>query len=121
MEELTTPPGNEPVKMVEVPEEQLKALLLRIKDSEAEVTVLKKTVFSILNLLGLADDSGKVNQVLLEDESRVMPTIIKGVGGIMTLMGQSQVPIMGKASKAKLEKKFEFLKDLLPLIKKYGV
>lgn len=93
-----------------------------IKEFKGDVDELKKVIISILTILGIWDEkTNAIKATLKSGEDGYIPTILKGVGDIMALAAQSQVPLIGKKAEKKLHEKFSFLENFIPLMEKHTV
>lgn len=111
----------ENVKMIQVPEQELQDLLKQNKDFKADKEVLHDCIVKIMDLLGIVDPAtGKVKEEIVSGEESFIPSLLKSVGDLMSLMTQSTIPLIGKKAKVKLEEKFDFIKTLIPIIQKHG-
>lgn len=90
--------------------EQLKAENEAYKNDFAE---LKNILVKTLDALGLLEDGKMVAK------EEIMPNLLKSGGQIMSDAALSDMPIMGKAAKQRLENRFGFFKNLDSLIQKH--
>lgn len=92
-----------------------------LKENEADVAELKNVVVSILQLLGIWDEkTNAVKASIKSGDESYLPSILKGLGDVIALAGQAQIPIIGKKAEARLVEKFHFLKNLIPIIEKHS-
>lgn len=91
----------------------------QLENQKAEIRALYDGSIKVLSLIGLAEN-GRVKTEAFEEGGNAMPEILKGAGSIMSLVMQSQVPIIGKKAEQKLIEKFDFFKHLIPMFIKYG-
>jgi hypothetical protein len=110
-----------------ISEEDLKKLLadyaaLKIAkaESDEEVKICKEVILNVMRLLGLADENNVPKTDVLNGEESFFPSIIKGLGDIVTLATRAQIPMIGKKAAEQLKKKFEFIERTMPLLIKYA-
>ncbi len=91
-------------------------LVAIIKENEKDIAVLKDCVISITDVLGLYDQkTGSLKKEV--KEGNYLKPIIKSLGEVMGMLTMSK---MGFGDDKALLKKFEFIKNVLPLIEKYA-
>jgi hypothetical protein len=96
---------------IEVPKQQLENLLAQNKQFKADKEELIEMVKNIVKVLGLADENGNIKQEIVSGEISPMKTILKKLSGIMLdLVGNQK----------KLEKDFEFVKNVIPILGRYA-
>lgn len=94
-------------------------LMAENKAMREDLENLYDVVISMVDVLGLlTPDKKNILPEIVSKEKSVIPIIMKSVMDIITLMGQSQVPVLGKRAEKQLEEKFAFLQKVLPLIDK---
>ena len=91
-------------------------LIAIIKENEKDIAVLKDCVISITDVLGLYDKTTGSLKKEVKEGSYLKP-IIKSLGEVMGMLTMSK---MGFGDDKELLKKFEFIKNVLPLIEKYA-
>jgi hypothetical protein len=114
MSENTIPVG----KML-IDKSQLEYLLTEIEAYKKESEDLRKVAYGVCAILGLTDENNQVKTEFLTGTESVMPSVLKAILNTASLLGQAQVPVLGKKAEAEIAKKFEFIKYLIPIIEKY--
>lgn len=104
---------------ISVPRKQLDELLKQNEEYKQEVKELLLVAYGICNVLGLTDENGKIKQSYLNNEESPMPSVLKAILSTASLMGQANVPILGRKAEAEIAQKFAFIKHLTPIIEKY--
>lgn len=104
---------------ISVPRTQLESLLKQNEEYKHEVKELLLVAYGICNVLGLMDGNGQIKQSYLRNEESPMPAVLKAILSTASLMGQANVPILGKKAEAEIAQKFAFIKHLTPIIEKY--
>lgn len=107
------------MEKITIEKHQLDELLKQNELAKSEIKQMYDATIKILDLLGLSEN-GLIKKQCFNGEENAMPHILKGAGSIMTLLTQSQIPIIGKKAEAKLAKKFNFFEPLIPVFEKYG-
>lgn len=110
-----TPEASE---MMQIEAKKLQSLLATKMRLEADVKTLYYGCMSILAILGIAED-GKLKPECFGPDANPLPEVIREGGHILSLAIQSQVPIIGKKAEAKLQEKFKFYNELLPVFEFY--
>jgi hypothetical protein len=91
-------------------------LVAIIQSQNADIATLKDCVISITDVLGLYDSkAGSLKKEV--KEGNYLKPIIKSLGEVMGMLTMSK---MGFGDDKALLKKFEFIKNVLPLIEKYA-
>lgn len=113
-------------KIAHVTEVSLEQLIGKVEDYEKDVADLVYVIESVIKFLGLTDEkTGKLRQEYYENEETgekgesPLPAVLSSAIGLVSLMTQAQVPVLGRAAKKEFEQKFSFIEKLLPLLKKY--
>jgi hypothetical protein len=108
-------------KLTDREKEFITTLLQKSEDYRKDILLLSEVILDFVGVLGLLEkDKKTINPDVMSGEQSVFPLILKSVSTIISLMGQAQVPIMGRSAKEELEKKFSFIPKIVPLIKKYS-
>jgi hypothetical protein len=118
-------------EVLKVTRGQLEALVMhaeaadkKIAETEAEKQALIGCCMGIMNLLGLVDEnSGKVKTEVLKGDENWLPYVLKGASDVMGALFSLKTAFTDKQkakAEANLQKKFGFLKEVMPLIDKYG-
>lgn len=95
-------------------------LKVQLLEKEQDIAALINITRGILGILGLIDErTGKVKEEYLSGEENVLEPILASIPEIMGLLTQVKLPIIGKRAEEKLEKKFAFVKQIVPIIEKY--
>lgn len=101
--------------------EQLKNLLYEVKEGKKDIGEMKNCIMALLAVLGLLDESGtQIKESIKSGEEGYFKHILKALGETMALLGQAQIPVIGKKAEAKLLEKFHFVKTIIPIIEKHG-
>lgn len=104
-----------------VEKQKIENLLNKIEDYKQDITGLKNCVFDILRLLGVFDENtGTIKETIKKGEESYFNHILKSLSEVVALLGQAQIPVIGKKAEAKLLQKFHFVKTIIPLIEKHG-
>lgn len=111
---------NQPEETVPVPKSLLEAMVKQGEETRIETEILYNTCISIMALLGLVDSDGRVKSEVLSGEESWLPCVLKGAKDIVSLLLQMKIPGIGKKAEAELIEKFKFLKEVMPLVEKYG-
>jgi hypothetical protein len=104
-----------------VENEQLKRLIDDLKEGKKDINELKNCIMSLLGVLGLLNEAGtNIKESIKTGEESYFKHILKALGETMALLGQAQIPVIGKKAEAKLLEKFHFVKTIIPTIEKYA-
>ena len=83
-----------------------------------EVMELRDVICSILDVLGLYDPAtGNLKESIRNGDESYLKPIIKSIGDLMRLLTMSS---FSTKSKSELEKKFEFIQKIFPIVEKYA-
>ncbi len=104
------------VKPIDLTKLSKDELIHVIHSNEKDIAVLKDCVISITDVLGLYDQKTGSLKKEVKDGNYLKP-IIKSLGEVMGMLTMSK---MGFGDDKVLLKKFEFIKNVLPLIEKYA-
>lgn len=111
-------------EFVLAPADQLKSLLEQLTEAKAERKVLIKTAYAIMGLFGFIDkETGKMDQEIIDGESSWVPGMLKSlteVVALLTKVKMAPTEKWRKQAQADLAVKFDFIKELVPLLVKYG-
>lgn len=108
--------------MITIEREKLDFLLTEFEESKKERDVLKRSATKIMDMFGLIDkESGKMKPEIASGEESFVPGMIKSLGDIVLLLTKSNAGSWfgGNKAKEELEKKFDFIQELLPIINKH--
>lgn len=106
---------------VVIDKSQLQSLLNQIKENKADILEFKSCVLSILSLMGLLDEKTEtLKESIKTGEEGYFGPILKSLSEVISLLGQAQIPIIGKKAEAKLVQKFAFIKNILPIVEKHA-
>jgi hypothetical protein len=100
-------------KLIQVPEEKLASLLQQIeelKKSEAEVVSLVK---NICKAIGIAGEDGTIKPEIARGETNVIKLIAKVMGGYA-------LDTFTPSGKKRLDEKFAFVVNIIPILEKYA-
>lgn len=104
---------------IEVDKKQLAALLAENAQFKKDIKVLHKSTLQTMDILGLIDpQTGTIKEDVLTGKENPFPSILKGGSSLLSLVGQAGIGM--SSAKRKLEEKFSFLEELLPLLRTYG-
>lgn len=107
-----------------VPAHQLKSLLAQLEEAKQERKILYDIALSIMVLLGYADaKTRKPIPEIISGEESWMPGMLKSLADVMGLLTKTKFAITDNQKKkyeAELAEKFAFVKNLMPLMQKYG-
>lgn len=107
-----------------VPAHQLKSLLEQLQEAKEERKILYDIALSIMVLLGYADaKTRKPIPEIINGEESWMPGMLKSLADVMGLLTKTKFAITDNQKKkyeAELAEKFAFVKNLMPLMQKYG-
>lgn len=88
---------------------------------QTEIDEVIKLVRQIIGVLGLLDESGKtIKAELLSGDESVFSLLLTSLSDIIGLITKSKMPIIGQRYEKKLEEKFSFVKDIVPIVQKYA-
>lgn len=106
---------------IEVNKKEYEKLLSDLNEYKNDTIELKKCILSVLRLLGILDEKTQsIKEKIKSGEEGYTKHILGGLGDVMTLLTQSNMPIIGKKYESKLAEKFSFIKTVLPLIEKHS-
>lgn len=105
--------------IIEIEESKLLLLMDENESYKKDVDDLLKVAKGICGVLGLTDEKGNVKKSFLDNTESPMPSILKAILSTATLMGQAQLPIIGKKAEAEIAQKFDFIKYLTPILEKH--
>lgn len=105
--------------------EQLRAKILALEaennELKSEISEIIKLIRQIIGVLGLMDKTGEaIKPELISGEESVFSLLLDSLSDIMGLITKTKMPIIGKKYEAKLEAKFAFVKDIVPIVQKYA-
>lgn len=110
-----------PNEEITVNKKSYEKLLIELKEYKHDTEELKKCILSVLGLLGILDEETQsIKAKIKTGEEGYTKHILGALGDVMTLLTQSNMPIIGKKYEAKLAEKFSFIKTVLPLIDKHS-
>jgi len=108
-----------------IPKEQLKELLEwnqqlqnTILQKDEEIKAMYFAVMKVTDMLGVSEN-GIIKPSMKDKNVNPVPEVIKAASGLVTLMFQSGMPVIGADAKKKLTEKFSFFGDMLPIFEKY--
>lgn len=97
------------------------ALIQENNEQKAEIAEIIKLIRQIIGVLGLLDETGEaIKPELVSGEESVFTLLLGSLSDIMGLITKTKMPIIGKKYEAKLEEKFAFVKDIVPIVQKYA-
>ena len=103
-----------------VEKNQLSNLLNQNAEHKKDVENLKDCIFDVLRLMGVFDEKTKtIKQSLKDGDESYLSPILSSLGGVITLLSTPKW-MRGKDYDEKVNKKFGFIKKILPLIEKHG-
>ena len=109
---------------IQIEKEKLNFLLTQFEESQAEQKILKNAAIKIMSLMGLIDpETNKMKPEIASGEENFIPGMLKSLTDVVALLTKSNLPgFMGGGDKAKqqLAEKFDFIKELLPIINKHA-
>lgn len=109
---------------IEIERERLTTLLNQLDEADQERQILKGATIKIMSLMGLINpETGTMKEEIASGEESFIPGMLKSLSDVVALLTKSNLPaFMGGGDKAKdaLAEKFGFIKELLPIINKYG-
>jgi hypothetical protein len=97
---------------IEVPKAQLENLLAQNKQYKADKEELIEMVKNIVKVLGLSDEDGNIKEEITSGEVSPMKTILKKLSSIVLDLA---------VNPKKIEKEFEFVKNVIPILARYAV
>lgn len=88
---------------------------------QTEINEVIKLVRQIIGVLGLLDASGKtIKAELISGEESVFSLLLTSLSDIIGLITKSKMPVIGHRYEKRLEEKFSFVKDIVPIVQKYA-
>ncbi|MBS1647364.1 MAG: hypothetical protein JST67_08485 [Bacteroidetes bacterium] len=108
---------------IEIEKQELETLIKVNEDFKQEIEILKESVIKIMDVMGLIDkETGKMREEIASGEESFVPSMLKSLGDIITLLTKSQMPKFfgGEKAKDELLEKFSFIKKMLPIINKHA-
>lgn len=102
---------------------QAKILELEKENNElkSEITEIIKLVREIIGVLGFLDENGKsIKPELLSGDKSVFSLLLISLSDIIGLITKSKMAVIGTRYEKKLEEKFSFVKDIVPIVQKYA-
>jgi hypothetical protein len=94
---------------------KLEAFKTENTEYKEEITVLRKSIFKILALLGLVNT--ETNSLKEDIDTHYVKYILKALTSVIGLLSTSK---FSKSAERELLEKFAFIKELMPIIKKYA-
>jgi hypothetical protein len=122
---IVPPSKDELEKLIEKLSEREKEIIHEIMNKadgyKQDIVEIYDVVCQFMDVLGLmTKDKKQILPEIASGEQKPIPVIMKSAMNLITLMGQAQVPVLGKSAEKELAEKFHFIPRIVPMIKKYA-
>ncbi len=107
---------------ITIDREQLEQLVAKNEELKADIVAMRGGIISIMDFMGLIDPKTRnLKEEIEKGEESFIPSMLKGLGNVVTLLTNAGRPhwLGGAKYKEQLAKKFQFIQDLIPVVKKY--
>jgi hypothetical protein len=98
---------------IEVSKVKLESLLNQIEELKASEAAVVSLVKNIVISLGIANANGTIKPEIQSGEKNVIKIISKEMGKMM-------LDTITEAGKERLDKRFGYIKDIIPILNKYA-
>ena len=88
--------------------------------AEAERKALFGLALNICDVLGVLDENKKIRAGIVNGEDNVLKYVLGSLTGLMSDFATAQIPGVGRKAKERIEQRFAFLKEIVPIIQKYA-
>lgn len=110
-------------KKITVSKHDFEMLVSALEEKNADLAQLKKGIMSALDMLGLVDKkTGLIDEDYLTGKKNVFKPILAQVTdtGLKLTAIMARAPVVSVKYKEEMAQKFSFMKDVLPILIKYG-
>jgi hypothetical protein len=108
---------------MEISVEEFEGLISQLEEAKKEKEALYNIALNIMKLMGLIDPAtNKLKADIASGEESFFPNILQALREVVALLLKAQMPKWagGESAEKEIQEKFYFIKELMPLIEKYG-